>query len=213
MSLAFSADGKCLAAQGGAPDWTLCLWLWEKSKLVASVRTVSTPGHTAVQCLFQPGRRAGRQGCGSGRLHVQMLAPPASAHVRSAPHWPPPFSSPPHGCTGDDPQYVSVVGEGTCCLYQIEAGNTLRHLPTVLPKRESTAFTCHAWLTDNDAPAGGLVVGSRRGEVLVVVEGDVKQALQLEEGCSVEALVAHSKVRCGQELCGWVGVGSGRSVE
>lgn len=57
LSLAFSADGRHLAAQGGAPEWALSLWLWDKSKLVASVRTVSTPGHTAAQCLFQPGGR------------------------------------------------------------------------------------------------------------------------------------------------------------
>ena len=53
--MAFSGDGRLLVAQGGAPDWTLCLWAWEKSKLVASVRTVTQPGHTAAQCAFQPG--------------------------------------------------------------------------------------------------------------------------------------------------------------
>lgn len=53
--MAFSADGRLLVAQGGAPDWTLCLWAWEKSKLVASVRTVTQPGHAAAQCAFQPG--------------------------------------------------------------------------------------------------------------------------------------------------------------
>ena len=49
VSLAFSGDGRFLAAQGGAPDWSLSLWVWEKSKLVAQ------QGHSAVQCLFQPG--------------------------------------------------------------------------------------------------------------------------------------------------------------
>lgn len=64
MSLAFSKDGRYLAAQGGAPDWALSLWVWQKSKLVASIRTVSAPGHAVAECLFQPGaqrrRRAGR---------------------------------------------------------------------------------------------------------------------------------------------------------
>lgn len=53
--MALSGDGRLLVAQGGAPDWTLCLWAWEKSKLVASVRTVTQPGHAAAQCAFQPG--------------------------------------------------------------------------------------------------------------------------------------------------------------
>lgn len=61
VSLAFSGDGRFLAAQGSAPDWTLSLWVWEKSKVVASLRTATQPGHTAVQCLFQPGA----QGWGS----------------------------------------------------------------------------------------------------------------------------------------------------
>ncbi|PRW57644.1 Cilia- and flagella-associated 57 [Chlorella sorokiniana] len=152
VAVAFSADGRLLVAQGGAPDWTLCLWAWEKAKLVASVRTVTQPGHAAVQCAFQP---------------------------------------------GDDLQLISVVGEGTCCLYQIEAGNTLRALPTALAKRESQGYTCHAWLLDGDAAGGGgeaaLVVGTKRGEVLIVAQGEVKQALVLEDGAAVESLAAHSK--------------------
>ncbi len=33
MCLAFSHDGAFLAAQGGAPEWNLAMWQWEKSKL------------------------------------------------------------------------------------------------------------------------------------------------------------------------------------
>ena len=66
--MAFSSDGRLLVAQGGAPDWTLCLWVWEKSKLVASARSVTQPGHAATQCAFQPGgcwrERSARWGCG-----------------------------------------------------------------------------------------------------------------------------------------------------
>ncbi|GFH32507.1 uncharacterized protein HaLaN_31739, partial [Haematococcus lacustris] len=47
-SLAFSADGKMLLAQGGAPEWNLVLWVWEKSKVAASIKTTnqqSSPLH------------------------------------------------------------------------------------------------------------------------------------------------------------------------
>jgi cilia- and flagella-associated protein 57 len=48
VSLDFSPDGKVLVAQGGAPDWNLIVWVWEKSKVVASTRTTnqnSNPVH------------------------------------------------------------------------------------------------------------------------------------------------------------------------
>lgn len=94
-----------------------------------------------------------------------------------------------------------MVGEGTCCLYQIEAGNTLRAVPTALTKRESQGYTCHAWLLDGDAAGGGgeaaLAVGTKRGEVLIVGQGEVKQVLALEDGAAVESLAAHSKVGLG----------------
>ena len=37
-SMAFSADGHLLAVQGGAPDYTLIVWVWEKAKSVDSLR-------------------------------------------------------------------------------------------------------------------------------------------------------------------------------
>lgn len=48
------------------------------------------------------------------------------------------------GCAGEDPLYISVVGEGTFCQLAIEAGNTLRVLPSTLARRESPCYTCHA---------------------------------------------------------------------
>eukprot|EP00884_Botryococcus_braunii_P010879 jgi/Botrbrau1/19793/Bobra.0124s0041.1 len=54
VSVAFSADGKMLAAQGGAPDWTLTVWLWEKAKVVASIRSSNAAGSPITQVLFSP---------------------------------------------------------------------------------------------------------------------------------------------------------------
>lgn len=201
--MAFSADGRLLVAQGGAPDWTLCLWAWEKSKLVASVRTVTQPGHAAAQCAFQPGGwvlvewTAQQEPCFC-RPQRDLACP----HVQSAPnrrltdcrrYLPSPGL---RSLAGDDPHLISVVGEGTCCLYQIEAGNTLRPLPTALTKRESQGYACHAWLLDGDAAGSeaAFVVGTKRGEVLVVAHGEVKQALALEDGAGMTSLAAHSKV-------------------
>ncbi|KAL0032683.1 hypothetical protein WJX79_002789 [Trebouxia sp. C0005] len=54
-SMAFSPDGRLLAAQGGSPEWNLVLWVWEKSKVVTSVKTTNATGNPVYQCLFNPG--------------------------------------------------------------------------------------------------------------------------------------------------------------
>ncbi len=43
-SITFSSDSKLLAAQGGAPEWNLVIWSWEKSKVLASVKTSNASG-------------------------------------------------------------------------------------------------------------------------------------------------------------------------
>ena len=37
--VAFSPDGRLIAAQGGAPEWNLVIWNWEKSKVAGMFRT------------------------------------------------------------------------------------------------------------------------------------------------------------------------------
>ena len=44
VSLSFSADGKMLLAQGGAPDYNVVLWVWEKSKVAAVAKTTNQQG-------------------------------------------------------------------------------------------------------------------------------------------------------------------------
>jgi len=44
VSLSFSADGKMLLAQGGAPEYNLVLWVWEKSKVAAVTKTTNKQG-------------------------------------------------------------------------------------------------------------------------------------------------------------------------
>ena len=48
VSLAFSPDSKYLVAQGGRPDWTLLYWTWEKSKVMASVKTTNPQTNNPV---------------------------------------------------------------------------------------------------------------------------------------------------------------------
>ena len=54
VSVAFSPDSKLLMAQGGAPDWTLTIWTWEKAKFMAAIKTAATPNSVIYQCSFSP---------------------------------------------------------------------------------------------------------------------------------------------------------------
>lgn len=42
VCMAFSPDSKYLIGQTGGPEWTLIFWLWEKQKVLATVKTSNT---------------------------------------------------------------------------------------------------------------------------------------------------------------------------
>ncbi|MBN3282186.1 CFA57 protein, partial [Polyodon spathula] len=53
LCMAFSPDSKYLIAQSGAPDWTLFYWVWEKQKVMATVKT-SSQSNPINQVSFNP---------------------------------------------------------------------------------------------------------------------------------------------------------------
>eukprot|EP00964_Phaeocystis_antarctica_P140150 scaffold104937_cov75-Phaeocystis_antarctica.AAC.10 len=53
VCLAFSPDSKGLLTHGGAPDWTLVYWLWEKAK-VGAVSKSSNAQNAVYQVSFNP---------------------------------------------------------------------------------------------------------------------------------------------------------------
>uniref|UniRef100_A0A3Q1ITP4 EML-like second beta-propeller domain-containing protein n=1 Tax=Anabas testudineus TaxID=64144 RepID=A0A3Q1ITP4_ANATE len=64
VCMAFSPDSKYLIAQTGGPEWTLIFWLWEKQKVVTSVKT-SNSNNPVTQVSFNPYNNM--QLCVSGR--------------------------------------------------------------------------------------------------------------------------------------------------
>lgn len=54
ISMCFSSDSTLLLTQSGAPDWTLVCWAWEKSKLMAMVRTSPSSEANIHQVSFNP---------------------------------------------------------------------------------------------------------------------------------------------------------------
>ncbi|XP_071773803.2 cilia and flagella associated protein 57 [Centroberyx gerrardi] len=53
VCMAFSPDSKYLVGQAGGPEWTLVFWLWEKQKVMATVKT-SNSNNPVTQVSFNP---------------------------------------------------------------------------------------------------------------------------------------------------------------
>ncbi|XP_076604319.1 cilia and flagella associated protein 57 [Chaetodon auriga] len=53
VCMAFSPDSKYLIGQTGGPDWVLIFWLWEKQKVLATVKT-SNSNNPVTQVSFNP---------------------------------------------------------------------------------------------------------------------------------------------------------------
>lgn len=54
VSLSFSADGKTIVAQAGAPEWYLLVWSWEKAKVVATTKTSNQQSAPIYQVSAAP---------------------------------------------------------------------------------------------------------------------------------------------------------------
>ncbi|GLC59167.1 hypothetical protein PLESTB_001455600 [Pleodorina starrii] len=55
VSLSFSGDGKMLIGQGGAPEYNVVLWVWDKSKVASVVKTTNQQGAPLYSCAFSHG--------------------------------------------------------------------------------------------------------------------------------------------------------------
>jgi len=54
VCLAFSPDSKNLLTHGGAPDWSLVYWLWEKAKVGAVAKTSNPQNNPIYHATFNP---------------------------------------------------------------------------------------------------------------------------------------------------------------
>lgn len=69
VCVAFSPDSKHLIGQTGAPEWTLIFWLWEKHKILATVKTSTSNNPVKQVSRTRPTTAFGSQ---PGVLHVSM---------------------------------------------------------------------------------------------------------------------------------------------
>lgn len=66
--MAFSTDSKYIITQSGAPDWTLQYWTWEKTKVMAQVRTVNTSTTTTTDRFPQSSNANASHAPGMGAM-------------------------------------------------------------------------------------------------------------------------------------------------
>ncbi|XP_011473927.1 cilia- and flagella-associated protein 57 [Oryzias latipes] len=87
VCIAFSHDSKYLIGQTGAPEWMLVFWLWEKNKVLASVKT-TTSSNPVNQVSFSPHNSTQLCVSGSGvfkllRLSEGVLKQTSTARVEN----------------------------------------------------------------------------------------------------------------------------------
>ena len=74
--MSFSSDGKLLIAQGGAPEWNIVLWIWEKSKVgvVLPARASNQQSAPIHQLMFNPADPTTASLVGQGIFRVYKVA-------------------------------------------------------------------------------------------------------------------------------------------
>ena len=73
ISLAFSNDSKYLLAQGGAPDYSLVYFFWEKNKIITTLKNLSTAKNPVTQVSFHPKDRSIVCVVGQGIFKVRRI--------------------------------------------------------------------------------------------------------------------------------------------
>lgn len=96
VSVAFSPDNRMLLTQGGAPDWTLVLWAWERPKLLASIKVSNAQGAPIYNVSFNPVDQTSIAVCGNGIFRFYRIQDNQ-------------FKSVPNSLQKRDPQVVNSI--------------------------------------------------------------------------------------------------------
>uniref|UniRef100_H2ZKC8 Cilia- and flagella-associated protein 57 n=1 Tax=Ciona savignyi TaxID=51511 RepID=H2ZKC8_CIOSA len=124
VSLAFSPDSKYLIAQGSRPEWMLVYWAWEKSKIMATMKTTNQSGQPVYQVLFV------------------LLVFPASLLTPSAQQV---------SFNPQDNTQICVVGNHIFKLFRYAEGNLK---PFGFQKMDLQNYLSHAWVSDERVVVG-----------------------------------------------------------
>lgn len=169
VAMAFSADGRHLVTQGGAPGWNLFYWNWERSKPLAAISlsfaNADNHGHSeessrqlATENTMQSRTTMTSQSTTMGNLNnksgfVASSGPQLVTHVEVCP---------------GDPLMITVSGAGLMRYYQyVDAVLTPISVNGLLQESQEV-FTTHKWVDANR-----IVASTQRGDLLLIYRGSL----------------------------------------
>ncbi|KAJ3330947.1 Cilia- and flagella-associated protein 57 [Blyttiomyces sp. JEL0837] len=165
VCMAFSSDAKYIITQSGAPDWMLYYWTWEKTKLMASIKTANVPGEKFISTIAQTPAGGAPSAPGAIKDHAfgsciyQVSFNPT------------------------DNTQICVVGNGIFKLFRYSEG-FLKQVP--FPKFEPRNFMCHCWTLEER-----LILGTEDGRILVFESnGEIKSDIQFSPTQSMRSCYA-----------------------
>ncbi|KAF8279579.1 WD repeat domain 65 [Trypanosoma cruzi] len=154
VAMAFSVDGRHLATQGGAPQWNLFYWNWERSKplaltsVIADLKVEGINESTSRFSVLHDARTKEPHGASSG--------PPPVSCVTICPR---------------DPLLIAVSGLGMMRFYRYVDGVLQTQPPINYDLEGVSNFLTHTWVT------GDRVVASTQTGELMIIEGGVYKRL------------------------------------
>lgn len=145
VSVAFSADGRHLVTQGGAPGWNMYYWNWERSKPLAAISlSYMLRGRSVVQ-----GGAEDESGESSAAISTQLSAgKPLVTHVEVSPA---------------DPLLISASGAGMMRYFQYVDGVLKPVLISGLTRENAEVFATHRWVDPRH-----VIASTQRGELFII---------------------------------------------
>lgn len=160
VSLSFSPDEKFLLAQGGAPEWNAVLFLWEKGRVMTTMR-MSTPTAPIISSLFSTQIKQEETGT------ITVIGPGVIKGLVAE---------------------AGALRE--ISLEAASRAHTAYRCQTVVPLAPITADDLETDLEARTRAPALTILGTEQGEMLVMRDGVVIQLLSREDGPgSITALV------------------------
>ncbi|KAJ3031229.1 Cilia- and flagella-associated protein 57, partial [Rhizophlyctis rosea] len=159
VCMAFSTDSKYIITQSGAPDWTLQYWTWEKTKVMAQIRTANTTTEryptSNANASHAPGM--GAMGSVAGSTVFMAGGVPASAGMMRDSS----SGSVVHQVSFNptDNTQLCVVGNGIFKLFRYQEGMLKAF---AFQKTEQKNYLCHCWSLDDR-----IIVGTEDSRILI----------------------------------------------